>query len=144
MSLQDLIQLHSALSPSKDSADDPMAAGDIDESHESYYEQLEGEYFDGGKIWSKDCEAEVTDYFLEPLLALKEGYIFLSLFDTDENSIHCKMNLYYPFSSWKEWEIAAWLLHSGLSMGKMDLFLSLEMVSFLISNTLGQLDLRST
>ncbi|KAG1860979.1 hypothetical protein C8R48DRAFT_774239 [Suillus tomentosus] len=126
--LQDLIQLHSTLPPSEDSADDPMAAGDIGEPHESYREQVEGEYFDGGGNWSKDCEAEVTDYFPEPPLAFEEGYTFLSLFDTDENSIHRKTNLYYPFSSRKEWEVAAWLLHSGLSMGKIDSFLSLEMI----------------
>jgi hypothetical protein len=121
-----------------------MAAGDIGEPHESYREQVEGEYFDRGGNWSKDCEAEVTDYFPEPPLAFEEGYTFLSLFDADENSIHRKTNLYYPFSSWKEWEVAAWLLHSGLSMGKIDSFLSLEMVSFLISNTLRQLISGST
>ncbi|KAG1803416.1 uncharacterized protein BJ212DRAFT_1246796, partial [Suillus subaureus] len=35
----------------------------------------------------------------------------------------------YPFSSWKDWEVGLWLLCSGLSMGKIDSFLSLEMVS---------------
>ncbi|KAG1824394.1 uncharacterized protein BJ212DRAFT_1260894, partial [Suillus subaureus] len=36
---------------------------------------------------------------------------------------------YYPFSGWKEWKVASWLLCSGLSMGKINSFLSLEMVS---------------
>ncbi|KAG1881763.1 hypothetical protein C8R48DRAFT_550766, partial [Suillus tomentosus] len=49
-------------------------------------------------------------------------------FDSDENSIHRKTNLYYPFSSRRDWQLAAWLLRSGLSMGKIDSFLSLEMI----------------
>ncbi|KAG2119808.1 uncharacterized protein F5147DRAFT_795944 [Suillus discolor] len=80
------------------------------------------------KIGAK-TEAEVTDYFPEPPLAFEEGYTFLSLFDADENSIYRKTNLYYPFTSQKEWEMAAWLLRSGLSMGKIDSFLSLEMIN---------------
>jgi hypothetical protein len=39
--------------------------------------------------------SEVTDHFPNPLLAFKDGYTFLSLFDSDENSIHRKTNLYY-------------------------------------------------
>ncbi|KAG2073316.1 hypothetical protein BDR04DRAFT_1011015, partial [Suillus decipiens] len=35
----------------------------------------------------------------------------------------------YPFSGWKDWELGSWLLHLGLSMGKIDSFLSLSMVS---------------
>ncbi|KAG2116154.1 hypothetical protein DEU56DRAFT_713054, partial [Suillus clintonianus] len=38
-----------------------------------------------------------------------------------------------PFSSRRDWQVAAWLLRSGLSMGKIDSFLSLEMVSAYIS-----------
>ncbi|KAG1812038.1 hypothetical protein EV424DRAFT_1473622 [Suillus variegatus] len=37
-------------------------------------------------------------------------------------------NLYYPFSGRKEWEVVSWLLHLGLSMGKINSFLSLEMI----------------
>ncbi|KAG1801241.1 uncharacterized protein BJ212DRAFT_1487699 [Suillus subaureus] len=50
----------------------------------------------------------------------KGGHTFLSLFDEDENSVH-----------WKDWEVESWLLHSGLSMGKIDLFLLLEMIKAL-------------
>ncbi|KAG2053492.1 hypothetical protein BDR06DRAFT_836590, partial [Suillus hirtellus] len=34
---------------------------------------------------------------------------------------------YYPFSGQKDWEVGSWLLHSGLSMGKIDSFLLLDM-----------------
>ncbi|KAG2126069.1 hypothetical protein DEU56DRAFT_743197 [Suillus clintonianus] len=71
---------------------------------------------------------EVTDYFPEPPLAYEDGYTFLGLFDADENSVYRKTNLYYPFSSRRDWQVAAWLLRSGLSMGKIDSFLSLEMI----------------
>ncbi|KAG1883169.1 hypothetical protein F4604DRAFT_1576475 [Suillus subluteus] len=37
-------------------------------------------------------------------------------------------NPYYLFSGQKEWEVASWLLRSGLSMGKINSFLSLEMI----------------
>ncbi|KAG1817873.1 hypothetical protein DFJ58DRAFT_888393 [Suillus subalutaceus] len=35
-----------------------------------------------------------------------------------------------PISSRKDWEVGSWLLRSGLSMGKIDSFLSLEMLDF--------------
>ncbi|KAG1883389.1 hypothetical protein F4604DRAFT_1677715 [Suillus subluteus] len=44
-------------------------------------------------------------------------------------AVHRARNLYYPFSGRKDWELASWLLRSGLSMGKIDSFLSLEMLS---------------
>lgn len=87
----------------------------------------------GGRTQDEDRDAEVTEYFPEPPVAFEHGYTFLSLFDSDENSIYCKTNLYYPFSSQREWQVAVWLLHSGLSMGKIDSFLALEMVCALFS-----------
>ncbi|KAG1758540.1 hypothetical protein EDD22DRAFT_956778 [Suillus occidentalis] len=76
----------------------------------------------------RECSSNfVTDHFPNPPLAHQDGYTFLGLFDSDENSIHWKTNLYYPFSSRRDWQLAAWLLRSGLSMGKTDSFLSLEM-----------------
>ncbi|KAG1722131.1 uncharacterized protein EDB91DRAFT_1008881, partial [Suillus paluster] len=35
----------------------------------------------------------------------------------------------YPFSSRQYWQVAAWLLRLGLSMGKINSFILLEMVS---------------
>ncbi|KAI6035326.1 hypothetical protein F5J12DRAFT_902149 [Pisolithus orientalis] len=40
-------------------------------------------------------------------------------------------NLYYPFNSHNEWELASWLLHSGLSMRAIDSFLSLSIIQLL-------------
>ncbi|KAG1844896.1 hypothetical protein C8R48DRAFT_617664, partial [Suillus tomentosus] len=56
------------------------------------------------------------------------GYTFLDLFNSDENSVYRAKNPYYPFSGRKDWEIASWLLRSGLSMGKINSFLSLDII----------------
>ncbi|KAG1855876.1 hypothetical protein C8R48DRAFT_776244 [Suillus tomentosus] len=117
-----------------DSADDEDFTGlpcDV-----SYDPGLGGEedfhYFGGGGEDIPDgnevLAGEVIDYFPEPPLAYEDAYTFLELFDADENSVYRKTNLYYPFSSRRDWQLAAWLLRSGLSMGKIDSFLSLEMI----------------
>jgi len=72
---------------------------------------------------------ETVDYFPDAAETYGTGYTFLTLFNSDENSIYRKTNIYYPFSCRKDWEVASWLLRSGLSMGKIDRFLSLDMVS---------------
>ncbi|KAG1851431.1 hypothetical protein DFJ58DRAFT_728872 [Suillus subalutaceus] len=119
--------------------DDPMVTDDPRELYTSSYEtgedmnvydfSNEGETFEresGGR--TQDRDAEVTNFFPKPPLAFEHGYMFLSLFESDENSVHRKTNLYYPFSSRREWQVAAWLLHSGLSMEKINSFLALEMI----------------
>ena len=83
----------------------------------------------GSQDEGSEARDEVTEYFPDPPLAFEGGYTFLNLFDSDENSIYRKTNLYYPFSCRREWRVASWLLRSGLSMAKIDSFLSLEMVS---------------
>ncbi|KAH9017835.1 hypothetical protein EDB84DRAFT_1245978, partial [Lactarius hengduanensis] len=40
-----------------------------------------------------------------------------------------KKNIFYPFASRAEWEMAAFLLRSGLAMSSIDSFLSLELIS---------------
>ncbi|KAG1723858.1 hypothetical protein EDB19DRAFT_1834448 [Suillus lakei] len=113
-----------------------MAVDNVSNAHEqgepedeSYYDfGSQGEDLDsGGGTRNEDSEAKVTDHFLEPPLAFDEGYTFLRLFDADKNSIYRKMNLYYPFSGRREWQLATWILHSSLSMEKINSFLALEM-----------------
>jgi len=57
------------------------------------------------------------------------GQMFMDTFGSDQFSEFQKSNLYYPFASRSEWELALWLLRSGLSMRAMDAFLSLPIVS---------------
>ena len=98
----------------------------------------EGDDITGGG--TQDEGSEVTDYFPDPPLAYQDGYTFLSVFDSDENSVYRKTDLYYPFSGQGDWQVASWLLRSGLSMGKIDSFLLLEMVSVRTSYSLPFLD----
>jgi hypothetical protein len=59
-----------------------------------------------------------------------KGKTFLENFDTDAYASQRAANLYYPFSSKEEWELASFLLMSGLSMAKITKFLSLKLVCF--------------
>lgn len=54
---------------------------------------------------------------------------FMDKFRDDRYSEARASNIYYPFSGKAEWELASFLLSSGLSMRKIDEFLRLQMVS---------------
>jgi len=58
-----------------------------------------------------------------------KGETFIDLFDGNEYAESWKKNVYYPFASQPEWELALYLLKSGLSMAATDEFLNLQMVS---------------
>jgi len=53
---------------------------------------------------------------------------FLDRFNEDKYAPFRTINMYYPFSSKDEWELASFLLSSGLSMQKVDEFLKLKLV----------------
>ena len=57
------------------------------------------------------------------------GTTFLQEFDCDQYAQERKQNLYYPFASRDEWELAAFLLRSDLSMASINSFLSLQLAS---------------
>ncbi|KIK31594.1 hypothetical protein CY34DRAFT_46106, partial [Suillus luteus UH-Slu-Lm8-n1] len=50
----------------------------------------------------------------------QDGLTFLDLFDADEHAEYRKDNLFYPFASKEEWEIADFLLRSPLSMSAIN------------------------
>ncbi len=58
-----------------------------------------------------------------------KGLTFLELFDKDEYAEQRTGNLYFPFASEEEWQLAAFLLKSGLSMSSVGEFLKLKLVS---------------
>ena len=124
--LDDLIRLKSHMPVSESPADN------YDDPTDFESEDI-GPPWDCGKSEDNDgCEEgpqETVDYFPDAAETYGTGYTFLTLFNSDENSIYRKTNIYYPFSCRKDWEVASWLLRSGLSMGKIDRFLSLDMVS---------------
>lgn len=55
-----------------------------------------------------------------------DGY--MGTFYDDKHANERMSNLYYPFQSKGEWEIASFLSRSGLSMKRIDEFLSLSLV----------------
>lgn len=62
---------------------------------------------------------------------------FMDKFNNDRYSGFRTTNLYYPFAGKDEWELASFLLSSGLSMRKIDDFLRLKMVILLTSYLVG-------
>ena len=60
---------------------------------------------------------------------LGSGPGFMDRFDTDPHAEKRVGNIYYPFLSKEEWNLASWLLCSGLSMRAIDDFLALPIVS---------------
>lgn len=57
------------------------------------------------------------------------GRTFMDRFDSDPFAPERKDNIYYPFSSESEWELASFLQRSCLSMKSIDEFLALKLVS---------------
>jgi hypothetical protein len=53
---------------------------------------------------------------------------FMDKFNDDQYSAFRTTNVYYPYTGKNEWELASFLLSSGLSMRKIDNFLQLKMV----------------
>ncbi|KAG2137453.1 uncharacterized protein EDB93DRAFT_1253707 [Suillus bovinus] len=96
--------------------DDPHILHDSTESHQDYYhnepEGLGGVNSDEG-VFTSHIDEEGTlpttdfiDWFPGASQTNGKGHTFLDLFHSDENSIYCMQNLYYPFSGRKEWEVA--------------------------------------
>jgi hypothetical protein len=75
----------------------------------------------------RDAE-KPCDYFPDAARQYHPGPTFMDKFDGDEYTNFRATNLYYPFASREEWELALWLLRSGLSMRAIDSFLTLPKV----------------
>ena len=74
-----------------------------------------------------------TEYFSGASEIFGQGETYMDLFDADEYA-ESRTNIpYYPFASQPEWEMASYLLKSGLSMAKTDEFLKLQLVSLIVS-----------
>lgn len=60
------------------------------------------------------------------------GPTFMDVFDRDEHATMQEDNIYYPWTSWPEWELASFLLCSSFNMAAVDNFLSLDPMSLII------------
>ena len=70
------------------------------------------------------------EYFPEVANAWPGSTTFMADFDQDRYSDERGENLYYPFASRQDWQVALFLLTSGMSMALIDRFLGLELVRF--------------
>ena len=89
---------------------------------------------DAGEVFDMDVEVGAVElgvdaeYFQHAACVYDGGLTFMDQFDTDLFSALRRSNLFYPFTSWQDWELGSWLLRSGLSLVTIDKFLSLELV----------------
>ena len=73
-----------------------------------------------------------TEFYRGAALIVGQGQTFMDIFDKDQYAANRKENIYYPFKSQSEWELASFLLKSDLSMAATDEFLKLQSVSLAI------------
>ncbi|KAI5998362.1 hypothetical protein F5J12DRAFT_906877 [Pisolithus orientalis] len=78
-----------------------------------------------------DTWGPTTDDFKGTAKMFGLGPTFIDKFNSDQFSNLWASNLYYPFNSHNEWELASWLLRSGLSMRAIDSFLSFSIIQLL-------------
>ena len=81
----------------------------------------------------QDPTMPVIDYHPNTPSVHPGGTVFMDQFFNDQYATLRQENLYYPFASRTDWQLASWLLRSRLSMAAIDDFLSLELVSLLFS-----------
>lgn len=82
---------------------------------------VESDWGTNGDIFIEEYEGSAEEY--------GTGTTFMEEFDRDQFAGERVENLYYPFASRDEWEFAAFLLRSDLSMASIDTLLSLNLVS---------------
>ena len=70
-----------------------------------------------------------TEFYPGASRIFGSGSTFMDNFDKDQFSEERQTHLYYPFASKNEWQMASFLLRSGLSKAATDQFFKLELVS---------------
>ena len=83
----------------------------------------------GNDDWSMDDGERFVEEYKGAAKEYGTGTTFMDEFDRDQYAGERIKNLYYPFASRDEWEVAAYLLRSDLSMASIDSLLSLNLVS---------------
>ena len=91
--------------------------------------------------YGSQCDGFYSERFEGAARSFRGGTTFMDKFNRDQFSDIRKSNLYYPFASRSEWELALWLLHVGLSMRALDSFLLLPIVRPSSSLSMAIIDL---
>lgn len=95
-----------------------------------------------GPITTSNDQASAMTTTFEPIIkeypgaaqTYGKGKAFLDDFNADAYAEQHAINLYYPFSTKEEWELALFLLVSGMSMATITKFLSLKLVCIISVN----------
>ena len=74
---------------------------------------------------------ENIEHFPGASQSYPSGKMFMDQFFSDKHGELHNENLFYPFTSQEDWQVASWLLRSHLSMAAIDSFLSLDLVSYM-------------
>lgn len=74
---------------------------------------------------------ENLENFQGPSWCYPHGMTFMDQFFLDKYGKLHKDNIFYPFTSQKNWQITSWLLCSHLSMAAINSFLSLDLVRYI-------------
>jgi hypothetical protein len=69
-----------------------------------------------------------TEFYPGASKMFGSGPTFMDNFDNDKFSKERQVHSHYPFASKDEWQMASFLLRSGLSMAALDQFFKLELV----------------
>ena len=75
-----------------------------------------------------DARQSFTELYPDCSDSYPGGSTFMDTFWQDEHTQERRVNLYFPFASAEEWQLASWRLRSGLSMAAIDSLLSLTLV----------------
>ena len=109
-----------------DGSDIPVAPNEghpyvVDNTH--YEDMLEE------PVPSPHSKSYYTEIYPGAAQTYGKGQTFMDTFNADKYAAMRKENIYYPWASQPEWELASFLLRSSLSLAAIDQFLSLNIVS---------------
>jgi hypothetical protein len=120
----DLQKYRNRASHQENNMDTRSESSDMDVDTTAYMEHDKSGESDSGMddgVFIEEYEGSAEVYGM--------GTTFMEEFDHDQYAGERVENLYYPFASRDEWELAAFLLRSDLSMASIDMLLSLNLVS---------------
>jgi hypothetical protein len=123
-----LIRLHEELLPARSHPiqEDSMAVDEDTGSVQDFHDEGVSEHVSAHGPFLATPTSTVQ--FPDAAHSFEGGKTFLDKFDADQFGKYRVSNVYYPYSSRGEWELASWLLRSSLSMSVIDSFLSLNLV----------------
>ncbi|KIJ16552.1 hypothetical protein PAXINDRAFT_11002 [Paxillus involutus ATCC 200175] len=108
---------------------EPYANGFFDEEGPDVPAYDEGaSAYHSERMEQAPADGSVTDFYPGAPELFPRGTTFMNQFFSNQYASVREENLYYPFASNVDWQLASWLLCLRLSMAAIDGFLSLELI----------------